>query len=89
MASAPEPWRACPVPYSNPSFSPSRAAARPHAAAPWQWAMALLAGLAQAASLALPGSGAPQNARRLPWLLLAALLLAVALSALLLFGVEA
>ena len=29
------------------------------AAAPWHWALALGAGLAQAASLALPGSGAP------------------------------
>ena len=31
----------------------------PLAAAPWHWALALGAGLAQAASLALPGSGAP------------------------------
>ena len=28
-------------------------------AAPWQWLLALCAGLAQAASLALPGSGQP------------------------------
>ena len=42
--------------------------AAPAPAAPWHWALALLAGLAQAASLALPGSGAPQW-----WLQLAAL----------------
>ena len=69
-ASAPEPWRACPAPYSShPSPHVFQTAARPRAAPPWHWPLALLAGLAQAASLALPGSGAPQW-----WLQLASLL---------------
>ncbi len=69
MASAPAPWRESRTLYSTPSLHPFWTAARPRAAAPWHWPLALLAGLAQAASLALPGSGAPQW-----WLQLASLL---------------
>ena len=79
MASAPEPWQASAIAYSNDfdglqgalsgwdSFGKSLTRVRPRTP-PWHWALALLAGLAQAASLALPGSGAPQW-----WLQLAAL----------------
>lgn len=80
MASAPEPWQASAIPYQNdfngldaalsalPTFGSAGAPSRPRTA-PWHWALALLAGLAQAASMALPGSGAPQW-----WLQLLALL---------------
>lgn len=80
MASAPEPWQASAIPYQNdfngldaalsglPTFGNAGAPSRPRTA-PWHWALALLAGLAQAASMALPGSGAPQW-----WLQLLALL---------------
>ena len=85
MASAPEPWQASAIPYSNDfngfagalsgwdSFGASSASSASSAFTRrrtplWHWALALLAGLAQAASLALPGSGAPQW-----WLQLAAL----------------
>ncbi|MDD2845424.1 MAG: apolipoprotein N-acyltransferase [Rhodoferax sp.] len=47
-------------------WAPAQSRAR--AAAPWHWALALVAGLAQAASLAMPWSGTPQW-----WLQLAAL----------------
>ena len=56
------------APVTAPSTSVAISAPR---AARWHWALALLAGLAQAASLALPGSGAPQGG--LQWLSLAAL----------------
>ena len=56
------------APVTAPSTSVAISAPR---AARWHWALALLAGLAQTASLALPGSGAPQGG--LQWLSLAAL----------------
>ena len=72
MASAPEPWRARSgssySSHSSDSFNAPWASSRPRAAL-WHWPLALVAGLTQAASLALPGSGAPQW-----WLQLAALL---------------
>ncbi len=49
---------AAPLPRAQGSVSPPRLHARP-ATALWHWALALGAGLAQAASLAMPGSGAP------------------------------
>ena len=65
----PKPWRARSGSYyADDSFSPPGASTRPRAAL-WHWPLALLAGLAHAAALAFPGSGAPQW-----WLQLAALL---------------
>jgi apolipoprotein N-acyltransferase len=54
--------------HASNSFNAPWASRQPRAAL-WHWALALLAGLAQAGSLAFPGSGAPQW-----WLQLAALL---------------
>ena len=76
MASAPDPWQASSIPYSNLRGTPESfgvlgtgsAPIRPRAPL-WHWSLALLAGLAHAASLALPGSGTPQW-----WLQLASLL---------------
>ena len=69
-ASAPQPWRERPASLSYPRSALSSPWARTGPrAAPWHWLLALLAGLAHAAALAFPGSGAPQW-----WLQLAALL---------------